>query len=198
MPEFRFRRKKPQNRRTTVNNAEETAKQIQEAKKLIKPVLEPSLPEEGQTKVATTTTTTTKRGSLDGNMPPKDLGSPKQSSELLIPGSQRNHTHRPIHRETLSQPEVDLAEVERELSPVEKRNSFLQERERFLELLKSKFPDQAIALDRVGVAGGGDKEGGRREEQQLPAENHIIMVSSISLIPYSLFILFANAFSFAN
>lgn len=41
MPEFRFRRKKHENRRTTVNNAEETAKQIQEAKKLVKPVFEP-------------------------------------------------------------------------------------------------------------------------------------------------------------
>ena len=40
MPEFRLRRKK-QNRRTTVNNADETARQIQEAKKLVKPVLEP-------------------------------------------------------------------------------------------------------------------------------------------------------------
>ena len=39
MPEFRLRRKK-QNRRTTVNNADETARQIQEAKKLVKPVLE--------------------------------------------------------------------------------------------------------------------------------------------------------------
>lgn len=43
MPEFRFRRKKQgQNRRTTVNDPEETAKQIQAAKQLVKPVLEPT------------------------------------------------------------------------------------------------------------------------------------------------------------
>lgn len=39
MPEFRFRRKK-QNRRTTLNNPEETAKQVEEARKLVKPVIE--------------------------------------------------------------------------------------------------------------------------------------------------------------
>ena len=46
MPEFRLRRKKQNKRRTTVNDPVETAKQIEEAKKLVKPVLQPPLEEE--------------------------------------------------------------------------------------------------------------------------------------------------------
>ncbi len=68
MPEFRLRRKK-QNRRTTVNNAEETAKQIQEAKKLVKPVLE--VPEEEE---PTTTAETHDEVEQNGEIPQEILG----------------------------------------------------------------------------------------------------------------------------
>lgn len=47
-----------------------------------------------------------------------------------------------------------------EVGPMEKRNSFVQEREKFLELLKTKYPEQAISLD-VGVAKGEESGNGQ-------------------------------------
>lgn len=117
MPEFRFRRKK-QNRRT-VKNPEETAKQIQEAKKLVKPVL--------------------------------------QAPEELIGGKETEDA------------EEGVAKLEKELdgSPMEKRNSFIREREKFFELLKTKYPEQAISLE-VGVVKGEESMNGRTSSADQP------------------------------
>ena len=49
----------------------------------------------------------------------------------------------------------------REELPIEKRNSFIQEQEKFFELLKSKYPEQAISLT-VGMTKGEGSAGNGR------------------------------------
>lgn len=137
MPEFRFRRKKQQNRRTTVNNPDETAKQIQEAKKLVKPV----------------------------SVTPEEVTNGHVTEEVTTA-------------------EEDVARIEEELdgTSLEKRNSFIQEREKFFELLKTKYPEQAISL-KVGVVRGEESGNG----ETLSADKPEVMVcnseSSISEDP---------------
>ena len=73
MPEFRFRRKKHQNRRKTVHNPEETAKQIEEAK-----TVEPSKP--------------VKRNSIGAiNQPPPKLSVPEpEVGGVTVPKADRS------------------------------------------------------------------------------------------------------------
>ncbi len=67
MPEFRFRRKKQQNRRKTVHDIDEAAKEIEAAKKL-----EPSKPE--------------KRGSIgSSHLPPQEMGVAEQDMGVAPP-----------------------------------------------------------------------------------------------------------------
>lgn len=130
MPEFRFRRKKQQNRRTTVNNPDETARQIQAAKKLVKPVYEAPLEEE------------------EGAEDRQTLG---------VGGMVRG--------------------LGGSTGVVEKQNSFVQEREKFFELLKTKYPEQAISLE-VGVAKAGENE---KEDEGKDSSPESILVGSIFL-----------------
>ena len=115
MPEFRFRRKKQHH--GTLNNPEETARQLQEAKKLVKPVLEP----------------------------PHELVN--GATEELVDGG------------------VGVAAGQ---TLMEKRNSFIQEREKFMELLKTKYPEQAISLE-VGVAKGEEPGNGQTTSANKPS-----------------------------
>ena len=158
MPEFRFRRKKGQNRRTTVSNTEETARQIEAAATHLvrsvptatEPIQEPtqeptangvSNGDNGDAKEGVVNST------VDGSV------KPEEGVEQGVEQVEESPRERPA---TFHQPMMARSD--------RKRNSFMQEREMFFELLKAKYPEQACSLDigmgnteeGVGVAGAGD------------------------------------------
>ncbi len=164
MPEFRFRRKKSQNRRTTVCNVEETARQIEAAKSLI----ETSTPEsEPQSPVKTSGVGAGQTNGLSNGYTNGLSGSSKESMSSATNGEDpvNGGGEQPEQEDSPSREHRDEALLFAASSRgCRKRSSFVQEREMFLELLKAKYPEQACTLDigmsnseeGVGVAGAGD------------------------------------------
>jgi len=174
MPEFRFRRKKTQNRRTTVSNAEETARQIEAAKQMMKTVPEGShSPEEPKTngisgrESSNGQETSNTHNGVNGDIPETEGVVTHAAAEDIIA---KNGKEAGKGAEQAGEGEGSPRE-QRQLTAFlqssrgdRKRSSFVQEREKFFELLKAKYPEQAGSLDiglssseeGLGVAGAGD------------------------------------------
>ena len=174
MPEFRFRRKKAQNRRTTVSNVEETSRQIEAAKQMMKPVPEGSRsPEEPLTNGAGGKESGISKEivghGVNGNTPEAEAVAVHVTTEEPITKTNNKEEGAGKGAELVEEEEESLRE-QRLTSFLQssrgdrKRSSFMQEREKFFELLKAKYPEQACSLDiglssseeGVGVAGAGD------------------------------------------